>query len=218
MRGSKALIETKAGAPLSMREVRDSLLHLYNTGLFEAVNVSAERAGAGGGRWRGDHRRVSPDAGAHRHALRLSRRTRTRRIGAAAAAGRSARRAARARTRAGGGRDAAGTLQRGRLSERARVVGDRGDHAGERRARDERHQRRARAHRQDRHPRPDRSGQARRIHARTHPGPSRHRSRPAVRRSRTPAAHRAHRPGSPQSRTLRSGDHARRRRRAKTDR
>ena len=38
----EALIETKAGAPLSMREVRDSLLHLYNTGLFEAVNVSAE--------------------------------------------------------------------------------------------------------------------------------------------------------------------------------
>jgi outer membrane protein insertion porin family len=44
----EGLIETKAGAPLSMREVRDSLLHLYNTGLFEAVNVSAE-AGAGSG-------------------------------------------------------------------------------------------------------------------------------------------------------------------------
>jgi outer membrane protein insertion porin family len=38
----EGLIETKAGAPLSMREVRDSLLHLYNTGLFEAVNVSAD--------------------------------------------------------------------------------------------------------------------------------------------------------------------------------
>ena len=45
----EGLIETKAGAPLSMREVRDSLLHLYNTGLFEAVNVSAE-AGRGSGR------------------------------------------------------------------------------------------------------------------------------------------------------------------------
>jgi outer membrane protein insertion porin family len=44
----EGLIETKAGAPLSMREVRDSLLHLYNTGLFEAVNVSAE-AGPGTG-------------------------------------------------------------------------------------------------------------------------------------------------------------------------
>src|SRR5688500_7179711 len=44
----EGLIETKAGAPLSMREVRDSLLHLYNTGLFEAVNVSAEAAGGAG--------------------------------------------------------------------------------------------------------------------------------------------------------------------------
>jgi outer membrane protein insertion porin family len=44
----EGLIETKAGAPLSMREVRDSLLHLYNTGLFEAVNVSAEAAAGDG--------------------------------------------------------------------------------------------------------------------------------------------------------------------------
>lgn len=44
----EGLIETKAGAPLSMREVRDSLLHLFNTGLFEAVNVSAEAAGGAG--------------------------------------------------------------------------------------------------------------------------------------------------------------------------
>jgi outer membrane protein insertion porin family len=44
----EGLIETKAGAPLSMRAVRDSLLHLYNTGLFEAVNVSAEMAPANG--------------------------------------------------------------------------------------------------------------------------------------------------------------------------
>jgi outer membrane protein insertion porin family len=43
----EGLLETKAGSPLSMREVRESVLHLYNTGLFEAVNVSAEAVSAG---------------------------------------------------------------------------------------------------------------------------------------------------------------------------
>jgi outer membrane protein insertion porin family len=42
------LVETKAGAPLSMREVRDSVLHLFNTGLFRDVNVTAEADGAAG--------------------------------------------------------------------------------------------------------------------------------------------------------------------------
>jgi outer membrane protein insertion porin family len=39
-----ALIETKAGQPLSMREVRSSLLHLFNTGLFEDAVVDAQAA------------------------------------------------------------------------------------------------------------------------------------------------------------------------------
>jgi outer membrane protein insertion porin family len=37
-----ALIETRAGTPLSMREVRNTLLHLFNTGLFDDIAVSAE--------------------------------------------------------------------------------------------------------------------------------------------------------------------------------
>jgi outer membrane protein insertion porin family len=36
-----ALVETRAGAPLSMREVRNTLLHLFNTGLFDDIAVSA---------------------------------------------------------------------------------------------------------------------------------------------------------------------------------
>jgi outer membrane protein insertion porin family len=39
-----ALIETRAGSPLSMRELRNSLLHLFNTGLFDDIAVSAEPA------------------------------------------------------------------------------------------------------------------------------------------------------------------------------
>lgn len=41
------LLETRPGAPLSMREVRDSVLHLFNTGLFRDVDVVAEPAGTG---------------------------------------------------------------------------------------------------------------------------------------------------------------------------
>ncbi len=37
-----ALVETRAGAPLSMREVRNTLLHLFNTGLFDNIAVAAE--------------------------------------------------------------------------------------------------------------------------------------------------------------------------------
>jgi outer membrane protein insertion porin family len=37
-----ALIETRVGQPLSMREVRNTLLHLFNTGLFDDIDVSAE--------------------------------------------------------------------------------------------------------------------------------------------------------------------------------
>ena len=41
-----SLVETRAGAPLSMREVRDTVLHLFNTGLFQDVSVAAEPNGA----------------------------------------------------------------------------------------------------------------------------------------------------------------------------
>jgi outer membrane protein assembly complex protein YaeT len=43
-----ALVESQPGAPLSLRAVRESLLHFYFTGLFESVGVAAERAGTGG--------------------------------------------------------------------------------------------------------------------------------------------------------------------------
>jgi outer membrane protein insertion porin family len=37
-----ALVETRVGQPLSMREVRNTLLHLFNTGLFDDIAVAAE--------------------------------------------------------------------------------------------------------------------------------------------------------------------------------
>jgi outer membrane protein assembly factor BamA len=42
-----SLIETRAGRPLSLREVRESLLHFFHTGLFDSVQVSATPSGAG---------------------------------------------------------------------------------------------------------------------------------------------------------------------------
>lgn len=42
-----ALIETEPGRPLSLRDVRDTLLHFFHTGQFEGVDVTAERAPAG---------------------------------------------------------------------------------------------------------------------------------------------------------------------------
>lgn len=44
-----ALIETHRGKPLTMRDVRSSLLHLFNTGLFEDVVIDAQPAGAADG-------------------------------------------------------------------------------------------------------------------------------------------------------------------------
>ncbi len=41
------VVETHAGRPLSMDEVRDSVTHLFSLGRFENVEVHAERAGAG---------------------------------------------------------------------------------------------------------------------------------------------------------------------------
>jgi outer membrane protein insertion porin family len=42
-----ALVDTHPGRPLSLREVRSSLMHFFNTGLFEGVDVVAAPAGAG---------------------------------------------------------------------------------------------------------------------------------------------------------------------------
>jgi outer membrane protein insertion porin family len=41
------VVETRAGRPLSMEEVRESVAHLFSLGRFENVEVHAERAGAG---------------------------------------------------------------------------------------------------------------------------------------------------------------------------
>ena len=38
--GAQELVETKVGAPLSMREVRESITHLFSLGRFESVEVT----------------------------------------------------------------------------------------------------------------------------------------------------------------------------------
>lgn len=38
--GARELIETKVGAPLSIREVRESITHLFSLGRFESVEVT----------------------------------------------------------------------------------------------------------------------------------------------------------------------------------
>src|SRR6516162_5452258 len=40
-------IQTRVGAPLSMADVRDTILHLYSFGRFEDVQVSAQAAPGG---------------------------------------------------------------------------------------------------------------------------------------------------------------------------
>jgi outer membrane protein insertion porin family len=42
-----ALVDTRPGRPLSLREVRASLMHFFNTGLFEGVEVAAEPVAGG---------------------------------------------------------------------------------------------------------------------------------------------------------------------------
>jgi outer membrane protein insertion porin family len=42
-----ALIETTEGRPLSMREVRETILHFFHTGVFDSVQVRADPAGPG---------------------------------------------------------------------------------------------------------------------------------------------------------------------------
>jgi outer membrane protein insertion porin family len=42
-----ALVDTRPGRPLSLRDVRGSLMHFFNTGLFERVDVVAAAEGAG---------------------------------------------------------------------------------------------------------------------------------------------------------------------------
>jgi len=41
------LVQTRAGAPLSMADVRESITHLFSLGQYEDVRVNAEHAGAG---------------------------------------------------------------------------------------------------------------------------------------------------------------------------
>ncbi len=131
-----SLIETPPGSRLSLVDLRATLLHFFNTGMFDAADAAIDA-----GRQRRRHpRHLPPDAGPHGQRLRLPRRSRRRRRRAAPARRRSLRRPAGRRPRRRRRRGADGAARGPRLPagarhHRSRARRARPDHAALRRRR-----------------------------------------------------------------------------------